>query len=70
MTRRAGFYRAGLVMRKLDAENAVRRVHALPWVDSDNLFLVGFSQGGIAAAMMDSRGDDTSVCESPLINRC
>ncbi len=35
---------------------AVRQVSALPWVDENRIFVIGFSEGGMAAAGYDGRG--------------
>lgn len=51
-TRQGGLYRDTLKMRQYDAEHAVRQARSLTWVDADNLFLMGFSQGGIAVATL------------------
>jgi dienelactone hydrolase len=55
-----GFYRATLRMRQADAGHAIVKAKQLGWVDPDNVFLVGFSQGGITAATFES-DTDTAV---------
>jgi dienelactone hydrolase len=59
-TKMAGLYRETLRMRQYDALNAIKNAKQLDWVDSKNIFLVGFSQGGITSATL-STNIDTSV---------
>ena len=47
-----GLYRAVLKMRQLDALHAIREARKLSWVDPDNIFLMGFSEGGIVSATL------------------
>ena len=47
---RGGMYRKVLKIRQIDAEYAVLRAKKLNWTDSDNIFLVGLSEGGITTA--------------------
>ena len=49
-----GFYRAVLKMRQLDALHAIRETRKLNWVDPNNIFLVGFSEGGIVSATLST----------------
>ena len=56
-----GLYRATLYMRQNDAGYAIAKAKALPWVDDDNVFLMGLSQGGITTATFFSTGAETSV---------
>jgi len=58
-TKRAGLYRETLKMRQYDALNAIRNAKQLDWVDSRNIFLVGFSQGGITSATLSTNIDTT-----------
>jgi dienelactone hydrolase len=58
-TKRAGLYRKTLKMRQYDALNAIKNAKQLDWVDSRNIFLVGFSQGGIASATVSTNIDTT-----------
>ena len=58
-TKRAGLYRETLKMRQYDALNAIKNAKQLDWVDSRNIFLVGFSQGGIASATVSTNIDTT-----------
>jgi len=58
-TKRAGLYRETLKMRQYDALNAIKNAKRLNWVDSKNLFLVGFSQGGITSATLSTNIDTT-----------
>ena len=58
-TKRAGLYRETLKMRQYDALNAIKNAKRLDWVDSSNIFLVGFSQGGITSATLSTNIDTT-----------
>jgi len=58
-TKRAGLYRETLKMRQYDALNAIKKAKQLDWVDSRNIFLVGFSQGGITSATLSTNIDTT-----------
>ena len=58
-TKRAGLYRETLKMRQYDALNAIKNAKRLDWVDSRNIFLVGFSQGGITSATLSTNIDTT-----------
>ena len=58
---KGGMYRGILRMRQYDAGNAIEKARALPWVDSDNIFLMGLSQGGITAATFRSRDKSKRV---------
>jgi dienelactone hydrolase len=53
---RAGIYRGTLRMRQYEAAHAIERARELPWVDRDNIFLMGLSQGGITAATLEETG--------------
>ena len=52
-----GFYRGVLKMRQLDALHAIREARKLNWVDPDNIFLVGFSEGAIVSATLSADSD-------------
>ena len=56
-TKKAGLYRDILKMRQYDALNAIRNSKQLDWVDSNNIFLVGFSEGGITSATVSTDVD-------------
>ena len=47
---KSGMYRGTLKMRQLDAAHAISRAKNLAWVDPQNMFLMGLSQGGITTA--------------------
>ena len=51
---RGGLYRGTLAMRQYDAGHAIEKAKELSWVDSDHVFLMGLSQGGITAATFHS----------------
>ena len=56
-----GFYRGTLKMRQYDAGYAIAKAKTLSWVDSNNVFLMGFSQGGVTTATFSSKSKLTSV---------
>ena len=58
-TKRAGLYRETLKMRQYDALNAIKNAKQLDWVDARNIFLVGFSEGGITSATVSTNIDTT-----------
>ncbi len=47
---RGGLHRAVLGWRQAEVDNAIRKARALPGVDPDNIFLMGFSEGAITVA--------------------
>ena len=47
---KGGMYRKVLKIRQIDAENAVLMAKKLSWVDKNNIFLFGLSEGGITVA--------------------
>lgn len=49
-TRKAGLHRSVIFWRQDEARNAIRQARSLPFVDPDNVFLVGLSEGGITTA--------------------
>jgi dienelactone hydrolase len=44
-------------MRQYDALNAIKNAKQLDWVDARNIFLVGFSEGGITSATVSTDFD-------------
>ncbi len=58
-TRSGGYNLFVYEFRLAEVAYAVERLKALPWVDRDNLVLIGASEGGVAAALY--RGDDFSA---------
>ena len=53
-TNQGGLYRGTLAMRQHDAEYAIKKAKQLSWVDSNNIFLMGLSQGGVTTATLSS----------------
>ena len=47
---KGGMYRQTLIMRQNEAAFAIREARKISWVDDKNVFLMGFSQGGITTA--------------------
>ena len=58
---KSGLYRETLRMRQNDAHHAITRAIQLPWVDPDNIFLAGLSEGGITAATYSAEGAQSKV---------
>lgn len=58
---RGGLYRDTLKMRQYDAGYAIEKTKALAWVDPGRVYLVGLSEGGIAAATFQSHSGKASV---------
>jgi len=54
VTSRGGLYRPKLIMRQLEAAYALDMARTLPWVDPDNIFLMGLSEGGITTATLET----------------
>ena len=50
-----GMYRDTIKMRQNDAGNAIEKAKNLAWVDENNMFLMGLSEGGITAATFFSK---------------
>lgn len=51
-----GLHRDVLHFRLAEARYAHEKVKSLPWVDQRNIFMMGFSEGGITTAQYDSGG--------------
>ena len=51
-TNQGGLYRGTLAMRQYDAAYAIEQAAKLTWVDSNNLFLMGHSEGAIVSATL------------------
>lgn len=60
-TYKAGMNRVSLKIRHIDAEHAIARAKGLPWVDADNMFLMGLSEGAITTATFVPSSPSTSV---------
>ena len=60
-THEGGLYRPILRIRQHDAGHAIASAKALPWVDSDNVFLMGLSEGGITTATFTGSGPGQAV---------
>lgn len=58
---KGGMYRETLAMRQNDAGYAIDKAKQLPWVDKDNVFLMGHSQGGVTTATFSSTESTMSV---------
>lgn len=60
-THEGGLYRPTVKMRQNDAGHAIAKARKLPWVDEDNVFLMGLSEGGMTTATFSSKAPDRSV---------
>jgi dienelactone hydrolase len=60
-TYESGLYRGTLRIRQYDAGYAIKKSKTLQWVDPENVFLMGYSQGGVAAATFSSNNRAASV---------
>ena len=58
-----GFHRGVLGWRQAEANQAIREAHRLVWVDADNVFLWGFSEGGIVTATLTGEPVNARVIE-------
>ena len=58
---RGGMYRKVLKIRQIDAEYAVLRAKKLDWVDENNIFLIGLSEGGITTATYNPENPKANV---------
>jgi len=57
----SGLYRDTLKMRQYDAGNAIEKAKKLPWVDENNIFLMGLSEGGITTATFRLKNSNLTV---------
>lgn len=55
-SRSAGFHPGVIGFRLAEAEHAVARARAFPWVDPDRIVLMGQSEGGLTAANYTGNG--------------
>ncbi len=60
-TQQGGLYRGTLSMRQFDAGHAIQEAKNLSWVNSNNVFLMGLSQGGVTTATFSSNHPDSAV---------
>ncbi|MDW3095385.1 MAG: dienelactone hydrolase family protein [Gammaproteobacteria bacterium] len=58
---KGSMYRFTLKMRQIDAGYAIEKAKQLDWVDPNNVFLVGLSQGGVTTATYSSKNPGMSV---------
>lgn len=58
---KGGMFREAVTIRRIDAGHAIDRAKELPFVDADNMLLIGLSEGGITAATFTSMQKDRSV---------
>lgn len=64
---RSGLYRPTMVMRQLDAAYAITQVRELPWIDAQNIFLMGLSEGAAVTAMMDNSGKPEQAVKARIV---
>lgn len=60
-THDGGMFRPVLGMRQLDAGYAIETAKTLPYVDPDNMVLIGLSEGGIVTAKFTPRNERQKV---------
>ncbi|MEC7886090.1 MAG: dienelactone hydrolase family protein [Pseudomonadota bacterium] len=58
---RASMYREVIYMRHEDARHVIKQAKKLQWVDKNNLYLMGHSEGGIVTATYKAKKKDESV---------
>ena len=58
-----GFHRGVLGWRQTEANQAIREARRLAWVDADNVFLWGFSEGGTTAATVTGEAVNARIVE-------
>jgi len=56
-----GFYRGTIQIRQNDAGHSIENAKKLPWVDEDNVFLLGLSEGGITTATFSAKNNKQFV---------
>ena len=60
-THKGGMYRWTVEMRKYDAGHAIETAKTLPFVDKDNMLLIGLSEGGITTATFEAQNENQTV---------
>jgi len=60
-SRQAGLYRWSLTMRRFDAGYAIEKARQLPAADPTSIFLMGFSEGAMAAATFEAQNERQKV---------
>ena len=58
-----GFHRGVLGWRQAEANQAIREARRRAWVDADNVFLWGFSEGGTTAATVTGEAVNARIVE-------
>lgn len=53
-TREGWKYKPTIEMRQNDAKYALEQIRSFPWVDQDNVYIYGFSEGGLTAVTLNS----------------
>ena len=56
-----GFYRDTIKIRQYDAGNTIEKAKQLSWVDENNVFLLGLSEGGITTATFSAKNSNQTV---------
>ena len=62
-TKTGGMFRQALRFRIAEANHAIREARKLAWIDADNLFLMGFSEGGITTAKFTGEKVNARIIE-------
>ena len=60
-TAEAGLFRPTLQLRWADAQEAIRQLRNLPWIDQQKIFLYGFSEGGVTTATLETGDANLAV---------
>jgi dienelactone hydrolase len=60
-THEGGLFRGTLVLRKNDAGHAIEMARTIPIVDTENIILMGFSEGGLATTTFEAQNEQQQV---------
>lgn len=69
-TNEGGLYDGSVRMRAADAEYTIAEARKLPWVDPENIFVVGYSQGGTTTAFLKTPGKPALAGRVIVANTC
>lgn len=62
-TKSGGMFRRALSFRIAEANFAIREARKLPWIDGENVFLMGHSEGGIAVSKFRGESVNARIIE-------
>ena len=63
LNHKGGMYRPTLIMRQKEAAYAIQEARNLPWADSENIYLMGLSEGGITTATFTGEPVNARIIE-------